>query len=208
MIYYRKNILTLFLCIFAYNAVKAATNDGIDKSKKYMAKIQNDQGSNFKRAGSYSSLNSIFTQRIDLVELDHTPPNDSYKNTVYSSISYNNKPAIALLYEDHRSKFSTGSSDYSTLQRALLNSYMKDGNFANACLIDLIDTHNVSVEISGFDYRQAMREYLDFIRNNVISGAPNNNVLISDHEYKWLLNFVNNLNPGTSYSGTERIPSQ
>lgn len=161
---------------------------------------------NFKLAGSYSSLGSVFTQRRNLVEIDHTPPSESYNLTPYSSISYNNRPAIALLYDDHRRKFTTGHSHDSSAQRGLIHQHLKSGNFANAVLVDLIDTHNVSVDISGYDYRPAMKEFLNYIKNTVIPGAPNGKPLISSKEYNWLLNFVNKLKPRTTYNGSDRIP--
>jgi hypothetical protein len=62
--------------------------------------------------GSYGSLNKEYGGRKGIYEINHLPPENSYKGTRYSKITYNQMPAHLMKYEHHRLYPTTGTRNF------------------------------------------------------------------------------------------------
>ncbi|WP_341760877.1 DnaJ domain-containing protein [Candidatus Tisiphia endosymbiont of Thecophora atra] len=128
--------------------------------------------------GSYGKLNEEFYGRIEHTEINHIPPEASYKGTPYAGISSNHRSAIAMELVHHRNEAgslgaasSTGSEPY----RDMLKKYLIQGKFWEALKVDCNDVLNTP-KGTGVDrdyYAPSIVEMLNYIKDTNIPNAPN-----------------------------------
>jgi len=84
-----------------------------------------------------------------LVESNHIPASSAYEGTPYSSISYRDRPAVTMDYDDHRIAASTGSSHAAQAWRAQQTAYLNAGRFDKAMEMDIIDIKTITKNATG-----------------------------------------------------------
>ncbi len=123
-----------------------------------------------------------------LVESNHFPASSSYEGTPYSSISYDDRPAITMDYEDHRIANSTGSSHAAKAWRAKQTALLKSGKFAEAMAMDIQNMKAITnAAVKDRTYlAQGMEEAVDYAHSYKHGGQP----LISAKERKDLIKLI------------------
>ena len=105
-----------------------------------------------------------------LLESNHTPPKDVYKDTYYDSIHEDNMPAVLMHFYHHRhprgdvgGASSTGGSGVIKPWDAKLTVYMKNGEFYKAMIQDAIDVMNTSAPNYAY-YRESLYHAVMYAR--------------------------------------------
>ena len=138
--------------------------------------------STFIVGGSYGSLDSQYENRKRLYEINHLPPDNSYKGTRYNKISYSKMPAHLMKYEHHRIYPTTGTRNfpYDPLRNWSAGAYrfmlkfLLSINFAAALRLELRMLFLLFPESYQNLYGPGALQLINYCRTERIKGAPCN----------------------------------
>jgi hypothetical protein len=129
------------------NNRKVLHEGGIVKPKnKKVKKFLKGKEKLAQGAGSWKEFDDNLKGRYGLLEINHIPPDSCTEG------DKNDKLCIAMDYEDHRNSLSTTNPAY---REALSDMISKDkeNGFANALLVDCLDTHLTSLKSGNGEYQ-------------------------------------------------------
>lgn len=146
--------------------------------------VHNPKGCGRAGKGGAHGQTSKFSER-KLVESNHFPASSSYRGTPYAGISFRHKPAVTMLYKDHRIAKTTGSSFAAKKWRAKQTALLKQNKFAQAMLMDIVDM--LSITNNDVTLKNGIKQAIIYSHNYKLNGVP----LISATEKTDLLKYVN-----------------
>lgn len=125
-----------------------------------------------------------------LVEANHFPASSSYTGTPYDNLPVGQRPAVNMDYDDHLETETWGSSNTAKQWRAQQTQLMKQGDFAGAMEMDILDMKSITKAATG-DSRylsNGMQQALDFAAQP--NPYLNNQPFINQQDYAYLSKLI------------------